>query len=327
MAIQSLPLELVRSIVEQDCLTRKDLRSLALSSSLLRDEAQRMLFKDPGHVRLGNERFSQDKFLDTIIASPKRLAPMVRVYSQVIDWEEFRYTARKSMTAVPRREREERQKLILGKIQRALELMVNLKHLAHDELRRSSPLVNTMTSVLTKKCTFRLKTLVWTYDAKDGIQEELNLFHHFLPRQSSLRSLCFNRIRVPQKLPRPKADFYDIAKSVCPQLEYLSAPSDFIISVLPMRPEIKRLSWLTSHDADGGKDKIDSTTIACLTDSLKNLQILDYHCANHWRRHGTSELLLISSHLKNLVILSVDSLRDVTVSESPPAGNEFQLKF
>ncbi|KAF5323723.1 hypothetical protein D9619_012954 [Psilocybe cf. subviscida] len=312
MAIESLPAELLRFVVEQESLTPEDLCSLALSSPSLRDEAQRMLFKDPGPLIIGNERFSDDKFLNSIITSPKRLAPMVRTYSQVIDWERFRNTARKTTTKIPQKEREARQKLILGKIRRALQLMVNLKHLRHEELSRSNRLVERITSVLTEKCSFRLTSFAWTYVAVDGIQEELELFHHFLPRQPALRSLCFNRIQVPEGLPVPGDDFYTAARSVCPLLEDFSAPLDFILSVLPMRPTIKRLSWPTCHnDANRDKGDISSTNLACLSKSLESLEILDYHCSR-WNSHSTSELLLISSHLKSLVFLSLDNLSALT---------------
>jgi hypothetical protein len=160
VSIHSLPLELIRSIFEQDCLERKDLLSLALSSPLLRDEAQRILFKDPGQLILGNKKISGDSFLDSIIASPKRVAPMVRVYSQIIDWQRFRNTARRTAPPpTPKKEREARQNLILGKIQRALLLMGNLKHLAHEERTGTEELVATITSVLTDKCTFQLTSL------------------------------------------------------------------------------------------------------------------------------------------------------------------------
>ncbi|KAF5323734.1 hypothetical protein D9619_012977 [Psilocybe cf. subviscida] len=321
MSIESLPVELLRFVVEQECLMPEDLCSLALSSPSLRDEAQPMLFTDPGPLVLGHERFSADKFLDSIITSPKRLAPMVRAYSQVIDWERFRNTARKTTTEIRQNEREARQRVILGKIRRALQLMINLKHLRHEELPRSNGLVDMITSVLTKECGFQLESIAWTYVAVGGIQEELELFHHFLPRQLALRSLCFNRIQVPEGLPVPGDDFYAAARLVCPLLEDLSAPLDFILSVLPMRPTIKRLSWPTcQNDASREERDISSTNLACLSKSLESLEILDYHCCQCWVNHSMSELLLISSHLESLVFLTLDNLSALTVSLKSPAS-------
>lgn len=87
MLIHSLPLEVCRYIIEQACLDHEDLCSLALTSSLLRDEAQRVLFNNPGKLNIGHESWHGDKFLDSIISSPKRLALMVRTYSQQVNWD------------------------------------------------------------------------------------------------------------------------------------------------------------------------------------------------------------------------------------------------
>lgn len=322
MPFYSLPLELVRAVVEQDCLTREDLRSLALTSSSLRDEAQRRLFKDPGELVLGHPKFCQDKFLDSIIASPKRLAPMVRVYSQVIDWQKFRNTARKSGHEgdMGKTESEARQKLILGKIRRALKLMVNLKHLTHEERTRKHKLVDMISSILPDKCSFQLTSFDWTYVVKDGIQEELNLFHRFLPQQLALQSLRFARVQIPQELVTPKEDFYTIARSACPQLEDLSAPLDFIMAVLPMKPAIKRLSWQMDDD-----DSINRpTNLDCISRSLENMEILDYRCYSYGWLHGSvSELSLMCPHLKNLVLLSVDFLSALKVSLNHPTAADF----
>lgn len=86
-----LPLELGRHIVEVGNLTKKDFVVLSNVSRLFRNEAQRALFRDPGHFYLGAVRDSErtEAFFDAIISSPRRLALMVHTYSQDTRWYDY----------------------------------------------------------------------------------------------------------------------------------------------------------------------------------------------------------------------------------------------
>lgn len=116
-----LPLEVLFVIIQYLQSNPPDLLSACLTSSLLRDEAQQVLFRHPSRVIYHQAiishqiRFKLSKgqypvFIDTILSSPDRLAPLVQIY-----------THRQRDNAAPE---------YLEKINNALRFMTNLKRLA-----------------------------------------------------------------------------------------------------------------------------------------------------------------------------------------------------
>lgn len=107
-----LPLELLREIVECEDLSLPDLSALSKTSRRLRDEGQRALFRNPGHIGVGlslptsdpNDRLHHDRetglgkgaerlqgraFFDAVLSSPHRLALMIHSYAQTTFWLDY----------------------------------------------------------------------------------------------------------------------------------------------------------------------------------------------------------------------------------------------
>lgn len=141
-----LPVELLHRIIAQlsPADDRATLRAAALSSSIVRDPAQRVLFSNPRIDYTANnyhDESSHDRpiaFLETVINSPERLALYIRYYTYF-----FPLIHRKI-------------RILFDLSCRALKAMVNLKGLYISGLdnQRNSP-------DLLRGCTFQLMEFGW----------------------------------------------------------------------------------------------------------------------------------------------------------------------
>lgn len=196
-------------------------------------------------------------------------------------------------------------------MQQALKLMVNLKHLVHEESIGRDVRADDTASFLTEECTFQLISLAWASIVVDYPQTELEMFEHFLFRQRELKSLSVKRYysQSPTTLPLLSEKFHAAARIACPQLEDLYAPLDIVLAMLPTKSQVKSISWPTLDSDEYRKEHLSGITtmdlVSC-SSALETLETLDYQYGIWDANRGMSELRLICPHLKNLVHLVVD---------------------
>ncbi|KAF5317649.1 hypothetical protein D9619_012555 [Psilocybe cf. subviscida] len=210
-----LPLELLRTIVE-NVQSQAALLPVALASPALREEAQRILFMAP----MLPTPLSHLTFLKTVIASPLRLALLVKTYTQF-------------GMLYPGATSDQRQTL-QERTAAALKVMVNLKKLGY-RATRSKPAADIL-----RDCTFRLTGLSWVCYGDDAQV----LLREVLPHQSGLRHLGL------LGLWEVSSDDIQAVKSLCPALSSLEGPV-CVISVFLEGRKIRHLQWTLEQEIIG----------------------------------------------------------------------------
>ncbi|KAF5310996.1 hypothetical protein D9619_007922 [Psilocybe cf. subviscida] len=186
MTQHPLPFEVLYHIID-DVDNKGDLRSISLASRALRDEGQRALFRHTGTLKIELPELSGNRFLDSIIASPHRLAHAVHSFEAHLVWER-RPVGRKcgfDRGYMPDPTNLENIVKFIDKLERALMLMTNLKSLSIMAMRNKVLLesVPPLPRIL-RRCTFQLHEFCWEHVRSD---DEL-IISEFLPHQSALRS-------------------------------------------------------------------------------------------------------------------------------------------
>lgn len=218
-----LPLELLRNIVTNIQL-QASLLPVALASSVLREEAQRRLFMAP---QLPTP-LSHLVFLNTVIASPHRLALSVKTYTQFGVLDDAEPTPQLMQT-------------LSDRTAAALQVMVNLRKLGFRATFYRVP--NVATADILRGCTFQLHALTWVCHANDA---EI-LLHEILPSQKALRHLG---LLCPGEL---SSGDIQAAKLLCADLVSLAGPISIFPVLLPNR-SIRYLHWTlgrVTDDEDG----------------------------------------------------------------------------
>ncbi|KAF5316631.1 hypothetical protein D9619_006097 [Psilocybe cf. subviscida] len=222
-----LPLELGRHIVEVGNLTKKDFVVLSNVSRLFRNEAQRALFRDPGHFYLGVVKDSErnEAFFDAIISSPRRLALMVHTYSQDTrwyddSWEEYGPSC------------DQDQEVIFEKMTQAFKLMDNMKRFQSSDSAFNGYFYDRMLKSVMQAFP-KLEAFSWYYEG--GAQQIID----FLAHQDRIRYL-----KLPSEFGLGDYDQQErerlllVARTICPKLETISAPIETTKILLPGKSKI-----------------------------------------------------------------------------------------
>lgn len=235
-----IPLELLRTIIEY-IQPQASLPPVALASSALRAEAQRILFAEP---KLSTP-LSHLQFLDAIISSPSRLAHLVKTYVQfdplynAAPTPQLRQTLRERTAA-------------------ALRVMVNLQRLGYrgSESRSDEP----ATEIL-RGCTFKLRALAWVCNGDDGHV----LLRQILPHQEALQHLS---LLSPGSF---SSDDLQAAKLLCPNLVSFTGPISVFPSFLAGK-KIRHLEWTVDPAPD-----LADVDLASLPPELQEVESLVYY--------------------------------------------------
>lgn len=296
----SLPAELLRPIVDSGVLDQADLCILAQATRLLRDEGQRILFRDPGLIKLhlSDEHIGRSRaFFDAILSSPHRLALMVHTYQQSTDWGNGTDTGQD----VTRSE-------LLMKMTEALTLMANLKvfHSYGPGARTDTP--GSMIQTLCQ-CRFKLEEFAWNHQG-----DELRLLEEFLLLQDNIRFLQLDSgfdIRGAADSNNTDAQRLLLAgKNACPKLETLIGPMSSSRVFLPGKHSVRFLVWSWAFHITEALNDIDLHA-AHVCDSLKSLLYLEYESSG-----ATGfEFATIAPYLSSLVVLTISNkcIKDVSV--------------
>ncbi|KAF5327009.1 hypothetical protein D9619_004882 [Psilocybe cf. subviscida] len=213
--MSTLPLELHYAII-QDVLTVGDLRSLALCCSAFRDEAQGKLFF---HPRIST-RSQQHKFVNAILGSPARLAPLVHIYS---------HQSGRELHHMPGG--------TYAELATALRAMCNLTELSLQQTKF-------FPHGILDGCTFKLKVFHWGNGGLPVYQVPY-ILQSFLPTQSTLKHLAIRGSLVLSNESPPLQ--VQIITKLCPMLESLSGDKDIVDALLRNGRSIKRLQWLNEE--------------------------------------------------------------------------------
>ncbi|KAF5309155.1 hypothetical protein D9619_012721 [Psilocybe cf. subviscida] len=261
MTQPGLPLEVLSHIID-DVNNKGDLCSMTLASRTLREECQRALFRHTGILKIELPELAENKFLDSIIGSPHRLALLVRSFEVHLVWErrvEHQGCVIGDIEAFMQRNKSDPKNLdsivkFLDKIERALVLMTNLKNL-RILATRNKDLPETVLSLphILRKCTFQLHDFYWKHVRSD---DEM-IISKFLSQQSALRSfeLPLNRPQFGQLYARALR-VYAAAGQLNLNLETLSGPAEMTLGFLNRtdgkRSRTRYLRWTMGYPKNGG---------------------------------------------------------------------------
>ncbi|KAF5329721.1 hypothetical protein D9619_009485 [Psilocybe cf. subviscida] len=221
-----------------------DLSALSLCCRSFRDEAQRKLFRDPGNTDLTFVR--QGKFFEVIIASPGRLAPMVKSYNlKTFVMDGPRAEQRRNAAAA------------------ALRLMCNLTTLSIDD--RQSRCIY-MTALL--DCPFELHTLAVVRTGGRYTPNVDLLLFDFLRKQPSLRILTISGEKADPVITQSLRD----DPTWCPNLVSLTVEASLMDIFLAKHRPIQHLDWYGPTSKELGQSSHLS--------SLKYLSCSSYLMAN-----------------------------------------------
>ncbi|KAF5309165.1 hypothetical protein D9619_012707 [Psilocybe cf. subviscida] len=256
MTQPGLPLEVLSHIID-DVNSKGDLCSMSLASRTLRDECQRALFRHTGILKIELPELAENKFLDSIIDSPHRLALLVRSFEAHLVWErpvEHQGCVIRDIEAFMQRNKSDPKNLdsivkFIDKIERALVLMTNLKNL-RILATGNKDLPETVLSLphILRKCTFQLHDFYWEHVRSDG---DL-IISKFLSQQSALRSfeLPLSRRQSGQQYARALR-VYAAAGQLNLNLETLSGPAEMTVGLLNRadgkRSRTQYLRWTMGH--------------------------------------------------------------------------------
>lgn len=190
--ISRLPRELVREVTQHLAASPLDLLSISLVTQILRDDAQRILFRHPSQTLLKCSTPNVPLFIDAILLSPERLGPLVRTYTHQQHYMGPGYSYYVEYSE---------------KVNNALRSMTNLKRLAVSDTEM-------LPTTVLHGCNFQLEAFSWGHKAS-----AMEILRDFLPIQVSLKHLTF----------RCYHDFYTeetatLAAAVCPELQSLKGP-------------------------------------------------------------------------------------------------------
>ncbi|KAF5319143.1 hypothetical protein D9619_008288 [Psilocybe cf. subviscida] len=288
--------ELIYSILQAVDNT-SDLLSLALCCTLLREEAQRLLFFHPIP-----SRHQQKRFLATIIKSPSRLALMVHRFA-------LRYPV------APDRPSE---RGVSSDLAFALRAMRKLKRLRVD--------TSGIYPGILQGCTFKLDVFVW--GSLCITQDLTSLLAGFLPWQPNLRHLgLFGTINGERVNPL-------FIRALCPKLESLATSSNSVVDIFfsHHRP-IQSLQWMlnsigpTSTSPQLSQIKSYRVIVGNLTRELPilrhltSLVLLELTTAKpgaHLMFNNKMDFLEVSSNLRVLILTSDSPYPDPPRGESSP---------
>ncbi|KAF5328731.1 hypothetical protein D9619_011464 [Psilocybe cf. subviscida] len=289
--------------------SRQDLYSVCLTSRIFRIEGQLILFRHPGVLKIGVEDLPHNSFLDAIIRSPNRLAPIVRSYEQNITWttplESEEITNMLLPIACAARKQEvvssSKRSWLIERIGCALRLMVNIKVLKiWDKDNNQYHYPRPYLPDILQYCKFQLHSLTW-----DRTGEEKPIVSQFLPHQKDLKDLDLGR----QYTGRLYADVVQPQQltGICLRLDSLSGSiamtSLFLVPNDSRKRPVKCLRWTSNPEAYWQHRNIE---VKQLTGPLSKVQLLDYECEQ--RSPSLSEL---SSMLGKLTVLRM-CVQDLT---------------
>lgn len=303
MSQSNLPIELFRPIVESGQLDKPDLCAVALTSRSLRDEAQRILFRDPGMilVRADHKASGGRAFFDAILSSPLRLALMVHTYAQSVSWADH---ALRGKDKTLYRARDE----LFEMMAEALKLMVNLRELhssGSDGPNTYSP--GSLVDCLLQ-CKFKLKAFTWNHRG-----EESRLVEEFLTTQDDIQSLFLPQgfdIRGASDVNNASIQRLLLAgRRVCPKLETLYGPMSSSRVILPGKRNVKFIGWIWALFITEALDDTElHVTHVC--EALHTVQYLEYESSDAAGFRFTT----IAPYLDSLVVLTISSRRLKEVS-------------
>jgi hypothetical protein len=320
-SFDSLPSELLREIVECDDLSLPDLSALSKTSRSLRDEGQRVLFRNPGHIGVGlslptpdpNDRLYHERetglgkgaerlqgkaFFDVILSSPHRLAPLVHTYAQTTFWfdysslqhwgeelpaEEIAHYAEQALM----------QEQLFATMAQAFKVMLNLKSLwsfdgAESWVYSPGPMMDCLCESM-----FSLKQLSWHHYGGDR-----QLIEQFLPNQQRLRYL-----QLPHGLSlnsnQETERILSAGRTARLALDSISGPFSTSVVILSGKTQIKYLCWtppiselLFLHDVE--------KWLQPMSRQLRQIQYLEY------QDFDCGPLLEeVAPHLQELVFLKM----------------------
>lgn len=269
MSISPLPSELYRPIVE-GVTSPRDLYSIALSCRQLRHEGQRILFREPSLSSIEQHLC----FLDSVIASPDRLALFVFRYCQQV--------VAKSMDKPARTYHPGDMVTLVGKTERAIPLMKELEKLHYIPFTfwHQTPLN-----------TFFNANFQFQLDAFDWGEEEstMAIIQSFLPSQPKLRHLGL----IGEAFFSLAPSVYGVGTDLCPELDSLHAGSWGVVhGFLPGR-KITRLTWET-----GIGEPFIITPMASFSSEFRQLRYLAFDI-------GGPAFESIACHLESLELLEL----------------------
>lgn len=292
-----LPVVLIAEIIEQlVCESTKDLRSAALVSRDFRHEAQRVLFRSPFTIPLHADSPRGERFLDTVIASPNRLALFVRRYRQRNFWHDPVVDLDIDIDEVTHEDIAVAQKQnapIVRKTGAALRAMKSLTHLVLIGI--NAPILppgESLADVL-RGCTFSLEMFSWLHPCDDHV-----VINEFLRTQPNLRHLGLYGLRRNQYA--RGVDITDLRRAgreVCPRLQSLSMPLETAELFLPGR-KIRSLCFTLQYE----DIEVDTQTPSMehLANELSTVEYMEYDEAAE-----NPPFSLMTDYLVNLKLLKI----------------------
>ncbi|KAF5324073.1 hypothetical protein D9619_011244 [Psilocybe cf. subviscida] len=280
-----LPTELLRPIFGH-VTNNKDLCSLALTCHTLREEAQRAMFQHVVVTIYTSKKQASTPFLNAIIASPNRLALMVRKINIKVYhiWEEQKQEHYIKTGEIYTGWLSE----IGPKMAKALQLMTRITHL-RVQYQDWDPVDNKITpwlESLLEGCAFRLKVLVWdvlTLDVENFISKSLANQTDICALVVSSESQDFSDPQLQKLLGK-----------LCKGLHTLSGSWEMIRSVLESGQTIQHLKLTSIPDSPRP-----STTV--LRKALRGV-------TNLWSNAPFARLDFGIADLSNVVILQIGCL-------------------
>lgn len=286
----TLPLEIICQIIEDvvgginDLIYSNYIWVLSLSCRLLRDEAQRVLFRDPLLLARSTYHNKTIMLLDTIISSPDRLALYVQTFKiGFVNWsrpnsDEF-----------------------VKKLSSALQAMHNLKSLAVD---------NRLDSILSLPIVlegvhFKLNSFWWA-GPPDGVSSVASVKADFLQHQDEIEHLSISAF-IGEITSQP------IAADICPRLRSLSAPYKITKLLLPNKKYVTSLQWVLPLDERAVPEDFHIDGVDLISNELENLRFLSYEDCSAAILPCAPLLQDIAPYLKALVCLET-AKRDIEVS-------------
>ncbi|KAF5328591.1 hypothetical protein D9619_011437 [Psilocybe cf. subviscida] len=282
MALRTLPQDVLADILDIGLFSRPELCAISLASPHLRYEAQRRLFRDPGphSIDLRDEPSASlattRTFLETITASPDRLAQMVRRYRVTVLWFDFyvRFDSEKIQL----------QHTLFELLSRALPLMVNLIELLYRERLQTSghPVSEPPPSMwpVLQMCSFKLQIFWCSYIGTNS----RNAVAEFLHIQNGIRVLWL--CEAPQAHATNMITLLrQVYSDMCPALVSLGGTLDVVASMLSGRQSLQHMSWDdTTYGPpvkyDGELFRSTNTSTVETLESLKNGPPLNLICGN-----------------------------------------------
>jgi hypothetical protein len=277
-----LPPELVQHVLQVGHLSKKDLSLISTVSCLFRDEAQRVLFRDPGRFYLGLVEDSPraEAFFNAIISSPSRLALMVRVYSQNTQWYD---TLDKSPNDY---------EPIFNKMTEAFKLMDNVKRFQSSDRAFTGHFRDRLLGTLSQAFP-RLEEFSWHYN-----NEEQGIID-LLANRHGIRY-----VELPDIIDLGNYDHQErerlllAARASCLKLEALSGTIETTKILIPGKSNIRYLRWTRQPF----KEIKYETDMEKILDETGGLQYLEYEKC---QPDSGIPFQIIAPHLRELVFLRV----------------------